>query len=552
MLAPAFLIDATGNSREFGFGILRYASILTLLLVIPWVLLVSSNVAGQSTTWARQFGTSWPDHANDVATDAAGNLFVVGQTSGVLPGQSRQGGLSDAYLRKYDGGGNELWTRQFGGQGDDAAWAVAADHSGNVYVVGNTAGNFPAGTVVVGISGAFLRKYSLDGAELWERQFGVESFASARGVDVDLEGNVYIAGQVDGALPGQIGLGFTDAFLQRYDSDGRILWTVQFGAEGGDFATDLALDGKGSVYVVGWSRGALRGQSNSISAFIHKFDSDGQELWARRIDSDGFNRANGVVVDVRGNAYVVGWISGASPGQAQIGGTDGFLAKYAPDGEMVWTRQFGTPDEDRAEGLGIDADGSLYVAGWTRGVFPGQTTLEPRSVFVRKDAFVRKYDREGLEVWTRQFVTQFVQNTSQLDQSANGVVTDSAGNLYVVGHTATPLFDQPRLGGIDAFVVKMDGGSPAPTAVPRTTPPPAATVAPGTTPPSTRTVVPRTMPPPSTETLVPATPNPPRTPAPSSGGGCSAPTGGEGRISVGWILAGLLLPGLLLVKRRKG
>lgn len=334
VLALAFYAKET--YMRFGFRTLLNVFLLTLLLVIPWILLASSNVAGQSTTWARQFGTSWPDIASDVATDEAGNVFLVGQTGGVLPGQSRQGGLSDAYLRKYDGEGNELWTRQFGGQGDDAAQDVAVDHSGNVYVVGITAGNFPSGTIVGGIKGAFLRKYSLDGAEVWERQFGVENFASANGVAVDTKGNVYVAGQVQGALPGQIGAGFDDAFLRSYDSDGRMLWTVQFGAEGGDFATDVAVDGKGNVYVVGWSRGELKGQVNAISihTFIHKFDGDGQRLWARQLDAEGFDRATGVVVDTQGNAYVVGWISGVLPGQSQFGGTDAFLAKYAADGEL--------------------------------------------------------------------------------------------------------------------------------------------------------------------------------------------------------------------------
>ena len=306
VLALAFY--ATKTYTGFGFRTLPNAFLLALLLVIPWVMLASSNVAGQSTNWARQFGTSWPDSASDVATDEAGNVFVVGQTGGVLPGQSRQGGHSDAYLRKYDGEGNELWTRQFGGQGDDGAQDVVADDFGNVYVVGNTAGNFPSGIIVGGISGAFLRKYSPDGAEVWERQFGVENFASANGVDVDIEGNVYVAGQVEGALPGQIGAGFNDAFLRRYDSEGRMLWTAQFGTEGGDFATDVAVDGDGNVYVVGWSRIEQSGQFNAISihTFVHKFDGDGQRLWARQLDAEGFDRATGVVVDTQGNAYVVG------------------------------------------------------------------------------------------------------------------------------------------------------------------------------------------------------------------------------------------------------
>ena len=217
------------------------------------------------------------------------------------------------------------------------------------------------------------------------------------------------------------------------------------------------------------------------------------------------------------------------PGQSQFGGTDAFLAKYAADGELSWTRQFGTPDEERAEGIGIDGAGSLYLVGWTRGVFPNQTGLAPRGLFVRKDAFVRKYDREGNEVWTRQFFNKVDLNTNQLDQSANGVASDSVGNLYIVGHTASPLLDQPRIGGIDAFVVKLDGGSPTTSAVPTATASPTASAAPEPTTP------------PAAPTDIQVAPTPPPTPVPSSGGGCSAPTNSEGGLGLGLILVGLFL-----------
>jgi len=89
--------------------------------------------------WTRQFGTSASDSAWGVAIDTSGNVYVAGRTSGALPGQS-SAGESDAFVRKYDGSGNELWTSQFGSSTSDYAYGVAVDISGNVYVVGNTWG----------------------------------------------------------------------------------------------------------------------------------------------------------------------------------------------------------------------------------------------------------------------------------------------------------------------------------------------------------------------------------------------------------------------------
>ena len=72
-----------------------------------------------------------------IAADATG-VYVVGRTiftGPALPGQCRSGSGGDSFVRKYDLDGAEVWTRQFGTA--DAAWAsgVAVDASG-VYVVG--------------------------------------------------------------------------------------------------------------------------------------------------------------------------------------------------------------------------------------------------------------------------------------------------------------------------------------------------------------------------------------------------------------------------------
>jgi len=50
---------------------------------------------------------------------------------------------------------------------------------------------------------------------LWIRQFGSSGFDSASGVAADGVGNAYVAGGTEGTLPGQIHLGFNDAFIAK-------------------------------------------------------------------------------------------------------------------------------------------------------------------------------------------------------------------------------------------------------------------------------------------------------------------------------------------------
>ena len=503
------------------------AAVLFALLLAPGVILVHPDyLAAQATTWARQFGTPGPDNAKGVGVDSAGNVYVVGQTSGTLPGQSWGGGLSDAYLKKYDQQGEEVWLRQFGGSGDDAAHAVAVDDSGNVYVAGRTGGDTAGAMMTGGASGAFLLKFNPEGAELWNRVFGLENFASSNSVAIGPQGNVYLTGSVRGALPGQIALGPEDAFVRKYRPNGEELWTAQLGGLGADFASDVAVSDRGNVHVVGWHRNNQPGQVNvvSVGSFVHVFDGDGQSLWSKRLETSGFSQATGVDVDEAGNLYLSGWISGVFPGQPQVGATDAFLGKYGPAGELLWVTQFGTSDEERALDVAAHDDGGAYVVGWTRGIFAGQTEVPERAVLVRRDGFVRRYDWTGKELWTRQFGT-----TS--DQSANSVVIDDAGGLLLTGETSSPLFGQGSIGGMDVFLGKMSGGSPQVPPMPDPTSP--STAMPGLTP----------------EPEIPENVTPLRRHNPT--GFCRF-SGVVGTMDLGWGLLGLGLLGLAAFRRRVG
>src|SRR3972149_9981058 len=94
-------------------------TLAALVGVVAFLLLfLGQDAAAEDIIGIRQFGTSAGDVGQDVAVDAAGNAYVVGNTGGTLPGQTSAGG-QDAYVRKYDPAGNEGWTRQFGTSADE-------------------------------------------------------------------------------------------------------------------------------------------------------------------------------------------------------------------------------------------------------------------------------------------------------------------------------------------------------------------------------------------------------------------------------------------------
>jgi uncharacterized protein (TIGR03437 family) len=259
-------------------------------------------------------------------------------------------------------------------------------------------------------------------------------------------GAVYVVGETIGTLPLQTNQGARDGFVRKYDVLGNEQWTRQFGTSVQDSPRGVAADASG-VYVVGSTDGTL-GQSSAgtTDAFVRKYDVNGSEQWTRQFGASNVDEALAIASDGT-SIYVVGNIElGALTGQTALGGGDAFLRKYDANGNEQWTRQFGTGDGDEAFGVAVDASG-VYVTGRTGGAMapPAQGGT---------DVFVRKYDASGNVVWTRQL------GTTGADYG-NAVAVDASG-VYVAGETTGTFPGQTKAGGLfDAFVAKFDlAGAP--------------------------------------------------------------------------------------------
>jgi len=343
--------------------------------------------AGGKELWIRQFGTEGRDVAYSLALDSEGNVYGVGYTSGTFPGQTNSGGV-DAFVVKYDAAGKELWSRQFGSEYTDVAVSLAVDGEGNVYVSGGTKGSLP-GQASSGDEDAFVIKYDATGNELWIHQFGTKDFDGADAIAVDGAGNIYVAGSTRGTLPGQTRVGEGDVFVRKYDASGQELWTRQFGTRDLDGTYSLAMDSGGNVWISGHTQGTFPGQTSAgkWDAFVAKYDADGKELWTHQFGTVDDDAAYAIAVDGEGNVYMAGSTEGTLPGQTNAGGEDAFVVKYDAGGKQLWIRQFGTESLDVAYSLAVNRGGNVWISGHTQGTFPGQTSAGGQ------DAFVLKYGR---------------------------------------------------------------------------------------------------------------------------------------------------------------
>jgi hypothetical protein len=228
-------------------------------------------------------------------------------------------------------------------------------------------------TVAVDSGDTYLLKYDLYGNVQWNRFIASYIAPAISGLLVSATSDgVYLAGGTNGTpLPGQT-CSICAVFVGKYDLNGNNLWIRQFGATvfDGPWGISATADG---VYV-GGSTGGLLTPSGFGNAFVRKYDPNGNELWTQQFGSsvaDVSATANGV--------FVVG------TGPLVLSGAGGpYIVAFDPIGNELWSQQNGG-----GSGVSATTDG-VYVVG-----------SAPRQNEMQNGSFVRKYDLNGNELWNQ-------------------------------------------------------------------------------------------------------------------------------------------------------
>ncbi len=236
------------------------------------------------------------------------------------------------------------------------------------------------------------------------------------------------------------------------------VWGRQLGSAVNDFAGAIAVDAGGNCIIAGATSGDLAGKNaGKTDAVIARFDPTGQMVWSRQFGTPEQDGIWAVALAANGDALVSG-DTGGKLGRAQFGKTDGFLARLDASGRTLWLEQYGTAQDDSGRAMACDASGNIFVAGST-GAKPDGSALPAR------DAFVRKFDAEGHCLWIRQWGTE-------ADEEVHSIGVGPQGALFVTGSTTGDLGGHGNAGKTDVFVTRLnpDGsvvwsrqfGTPAP------------------------------------------------------------------------------------------
>ncbi|TND08221.1 MAG: hypothetical protein FD123_2476 [Bacteroidetes bacterium] len=323
------------------------------------------NSANKALAWATYFGGTGDDTAEELASDRAGSIYVVGNTNSPSAGfpflnwagaynDPTPNGSTDAFISCFSNIGVQVWTTYYGGSGAEGAISVATDKCSGIYVCGGTTTTgtgFPTQNLAgaynqaaqAGSKNGFIVRFNLSGVRQWATLYGGTASDELFSVDVDLSGNPWFAGSslsTSISLPNTTG-GYAqahngspgNALVAKFEAPsavGVMNWNVStMNSNKEDNGNDIAYDSEGNIYVAGQfdisttfphplCNVTINGSGfTPKSAYIAKYSACGELLWVNYENGLGWTDGSTLVVDdLFGDVYIAGPGSGVVNFQA--------------------------------------------------------------------------------------------------------------------------------------------------------------------------------------------------------------------------------------------
>lgn len=377
------------------------------------------------------FGGAKNDTATGLAVDGSGNVYLCGTTESpdfpqVFSIGSALFGTSDAFVVKITPNFQQFfYSTLIGGSGQETGVSVAVDSAGSAYISGGTSSpDFPLVGAIQpayggGVSDAFVSKIALDGKTLIYSTYlggsGTEDLAGRSGISVDSLGNAYVTGDTQSAnfplknavQPAKNGTTSTsDGFVSVINPSGSdFVYSTYLGGINDDFGLAIATDPNRNAYIAGRTKStsfpgstSTRTSTTTSDAFVAKLNPSGSAISYLTFigGNNGDESANAIAVDATGNAVIAGsagdGMSTVAPIQSFFkgGADDALIAKLGTSGAVTFSTYMGGGGDDVANGVGLGADGAIYVTGATDS--QDFLTLEPlrganagaRDIFIAK------------------------------------------------------------------------------------------------------------------------------------------------------------------------
>lgn len=292
---------------------------------------------GQDVQELRTFGGPGLDVGNSIRPVGEEGYVVLGYTDGP------SGSQRDAWLLRLDGRGDTLWTRRFGGPGDDHGWDLEVTADGTFVLAGFQ-------ETADGDEDVWVLHVSDDGSLLWERTVGGPEDERAWAVTLVDSGDAIVLAQTE-----SFGAGAEDIYIVRIGMDGDTAWTRYVGGAGTDRAFSIVGMGDGALFV-----GMSDTNRPSLDVLVGTVSSQGETEVDVRPTAPGAELAHGVA-PLPGGGYLVTGYGASSP----EGRNDLLYLWLDENGREVARRRVHGSGDGRAMMTAVSQDGRTATVGYS-------------------------------------------------------------------------------------------------------------------------------------------------------------------------------------------
>jgi enterochelin esterase-like enzyme len=396
-------------------------------------------------------GTTGTDWAGGVAAAPDGGVTIGYAASGPVDGQQYAGGL-DAVLRRL--GPDRVtpqWTVEFGTPANERLYGAVPLADGGVITVGYTRGDLDGGHPASPADDGIVARFTASGERSWLVQTGDPAKADRfYAVAAAPDGGAYVAGYSSGAYAGA-SAGDKDAVLARITPAGDVAWARQFGGPGEDKALAVAADANG-VYVAGSATAGLPGTSHlgGVDGWLARFTPAGDQVWTRQIGGPDDDLLAGVAIGGTGTVVA----TGAVRGDGTAGGSDVLTVAYTANGREQWRARTGGRGDDAGAEVVALPGGEVAVVGFT-----GSALGVPAG---GADVLTLRFDRRGKQLLAAQYGTARDDAVDAFGEENVYASRAADGRLLVSGLTTGTPVGGGALGGGDVFLVAVDPSAGVP------------------------------------------------------------------------------------------
>eukprot|EP01039_Chlorochromonas_danica_P003974 gene3974-biopygen2004 len=404
--------------------------------------------------WTKQYGTAEDDVGKSVAVDPLSqDIFMTGYSYGDLHGEQNEGN-SDLFLLKVrSDDGKTLFTKLYGTVGFDGGKDILIDPSyGDIYISGSVDGTLDS-------QQAFLIKYDRNGTEVWDKYLDPRDVSYAMTMVMDSQHCLYLLGYVHRSFVEYNTVGRSDIVLQTYDEMGKLLYSTSYGSGGEDrgrgatgmdwpappkvVILDMMVNqSDGSTYLTGsvFADSSSQKPLGESDILFVKYSDDGSRLFFQQSGTTRFDQGESLAMDSLGYVYVTGVTTGSLDEQVAYGNQDIFLLKYDWMGRKIWTKQYGTAEDDVGKSVAVDPlSQDIFMTGYSYGDLHGEQNEGNSDLFLLK---VRSDD--GKTLFTKLY------GTVGFDGGKDILIDPSYGDIYISGSVDGTLDSQ------QAFLIKYD------------------------------------------------------------------------------------------------